>query len=139
MRGTGTAGAPASGWQRDQAVFRSPLGNSRVSARGRWTAGLAFTGRCGARANGLIAASTHPMRWRSSSSSTGSHRSFRVALPDTSSSARTPLTSTSLDPAHQQKDQQDDDDETDAARGVIAPAGAVGPRRQGTEQDQDEN
>ena len=42
-----------------------------------------------------------------------------------------------LDPAEQQQDQQNDEHNAEAARGVIAPSGAVRPGRQRAEQKND--
>src|ERR1043165_9210077 len=43
------------------------------------------------------------------------------------------------DPAHQRKNNDDEQDEAEAAAGVVAPAGAVRPSRQRTDQKQNQN
>src|SRR5215467_10578194 len=44
-----------------------------------------------------------------------------------------------LYPSKKQKDHEDQNDESETAAGVVAPAGAVGPCRQSTERNQEQN
>src|SRR5581483_11901187 len=44
-----------------------------------------------------------------------------------------------LDPSHQYQDEQDNDNDAEPAGRVVAPPCAIGPRRQRTEKEQNEN
>src|SRR6266699_3516711 len=44
-----------------------------------------------------------------------------------------------LDPAQKDEDENDDEDQPEAAGWIVAPAGAIGPRRQRADENQDQD
>ena len=44
-----------------------------------------------------------------------------------------------LDPAEEDEDENDDEDQPEAARRIVAPAGAIGPRRQRADENKNQD